>query len=205
MPLGEGDPRSGPVLDNHHRQAVFTIEPGERVQQRRPAGLIQMCGGLVQDEGARAHGEHRGEGHALELPAGQGVRVAGLEAPESHGVQGPAGPRLGLPGIQPQVQWAKEDLIPDREVEKLRRGPLEDQGQVLGRLPERLPGRIPAEDGEDAFPVPGEDLGDHACEGPGEGGLAAARGPGEEDALPLADGEVHSLEEAHRPGTDPEP
>src|SRR5690606_23675022 len=135
----------------------------------------------------------------------EGAGVPAFKPFEPQSAQGPLGPGFSLGCVQAQVQRAEEELIPDSEVEELGSRALKDQGQVLGRLPEGLLRWVLAVDLHLSLPLARKGLGDHAGQGPRQGGLPPARGPREEEALPWADGEVHPLKKAGLPHPHPNP
>src|SRR6185369_1876952 len=163
----------------------------EDAEDRLGAGGVEVRSGLVQHEQARARGEHPGDRHALLLAAGEPGGAPIVEA-----AQADAGERLrhalahGLarPG---EVLQAEGDVIADALHDQLARRLLEhdacpeagraDRGPLQTGACTGFPASdLEVADAERTLPLPRELLRQQSRAGPGEGALARARRPDDE-------------------------
>ena len=103
---------------------------------------VQAGSGLVEQQQRRPQRQHRGDGHASLLPAGerQGRAAGELVEGETHEREGARGPLAGLGcGHAPDAQ-AEGGLALDRGLEELARGLLEDEADLAGALRAPAPG-----------------------------------------------------------------
>ena len=100
--------------DQQHRHPELVLETGEKIEDLRLYGHVQVGGRLVGDQQRRPRGDRRGDEHAVPLPPRQLVRVA-LEhrGIQSDALQGLGGAFAGAPAAQVGDD-AFHDLVADR-------------------------------------------------------------------------------------------
>ena len=192
------DPRLEPVLDQDHGRARPARRGGDRAAYGGGGRGVEHGGGLVEQDQARAEGQHAGERQALGLPAGQGVdRVLRVVREPHRGER--AADRVPDPVPRhPEVLGAERDVaahLPgDRGVGRV----LHQQADVRAAL-----AGVTTVDVHRA----GQPAGLGGREDPGERaqqrGLARPAGPREQDALAgcdlQADAGQHGARQAGRP------
>jgi hypothetical protein len=174
------------VLDHHDRGAVLAVEPGEDREDLGHAGGVEIGGGFVEHQQARAPSQHGGDTHALLLAAGEIEDRAVAEPLQPDGREGLHLPVEDLGGRAAEVLHAEADLVPHAGVDDLPLGVLEDHadgGREGGdpRLRQAM-----AADGGSAGECPLERMGDGAVQQLQQGALAAAAGAEDEHELAFA-------------------
>ncbi len=155
------------------------------------AGRIQLGGGLVQNQKLRPHGQYRGNGHSLQLSAGQVEGVSIPEFPDTqlpqHGFHTPT----DLLRRNAQILKAVAHLVKDRVLGtgQLIEGVLEHQADFLAEGSHRRFSSLQAVD-PDSAPVSALiELGDQAQQCLGQRAFAGAVFAQEPDEFALLHGE----------------
>ena len=191
------------VGDDEEGGAQLAVQVPDQRRDPPAGGQIQGPGGLVQQHQGRVEGQGAGQQELLHHAAGQLPGVAGqiplLQAHQGH--QLPRPPGQGLPPVRPAQHLPQVLRQGEGGVEPLRRG-LEGEGELFH--PQGLPvallhaQQLPAVEEHLAADL-GHGVG-QAGDGPGQGGLAAARLPHQGQDLPPVQGEAHRVEGELRKG-----
>ena len=160
---------------------------GEHVLGRR---RVEGRGGLVEDQHARVGGEHRPDGDALLLAAGEGAQVARAQVGDAEQVERLLDPAAHRLRSGAELLHAVGELLLDRVGDEPGERVLADVPDEVRPLARRLV--------DDAAPVEqdvaGEDPAGEARHQAGDDaeqrGLADAGAAGDEDQLALLEGEV---------------
>ncbi len=111
-------------------------------------GGIQLGGGLVEDQKLRLHGQHRCNGHALQLSAGKVEGIPVPEFPDAQLTQHRLYTLTDLLRCDAQILQTVAHLVKDGVLGagQLVKGILEDQSDFLTERTHRCFGRLPAID-----------------------------------------------------------
>ena len=116
----------------------------QRLQHLLGGVRVELRGGLVQHQQARAQRQGRGDGHALALAAGKRLHTATAQRLKLQQGQRLGDPRFHFIPGQGQVLQRKSDLILHPIDHKLRLGILEDEADMAAHALRRDLHRIQA-------------------------------------------------------------
>ena len=193
------------VADHHQGQGPVADQSREHVEDLRLDDDVEGRRGLVGDDDVRVAGERHGDHDPLLLAAGQlvrvGLRLLGREVDHLQQRAHPGGPRRRRGGGRRTVQLQGLGDLPAHGADRVQRahGPLEDD-RALGPPHRSQP--APAHRREVlAAQLDGPGQGRVARQQPEgrhrQGGLPAARLPGDADRSPRLDGEVDAVDGDH--------
>ena len=132
------DPRSGAVLDQHHRGMIGVEHIAYRVHDLGDAVGVEVRRGFVEQQHARTHGQRAGQGESLHLPAGQVQgRTVQLNPFQSHRTQTVAHPLPDLVPRHVEVLGTERHVVAEPLEDRLRIGVLQHQADAAARAGDR--------------------------------------------------------------------
>ena len=192
--VGERHHPLEPVLGQHHRDAEVVDEPGQGGEHVLGGGRVEGRGGFVEDQDPRVHGQHRPDGDALLLAAGEPAQVARTQVGDAEQVEGLLDASPHGVGRQAELLHAVGELLLDRVGDETRGGVLADVPDVVGPLARRGADDARAVEEHVAGEAPARESRDEAADDAEQRRLARAGRSGDEHELALVDGEVDVVE-----------
>ena len=125
------------LLDNDDGDAECAICLAQGFEDQGGAGGVKCCGGLVEHEHTRAHGEDGGDGHLLLLAARERGDFAVAQVADADGLEGFGDALLDLVVRHAKVLEAKEHLVLDDRRDHLRVDILQHAADDLRHVGER--------------------------------------------------------------------
>ena len=165
-------------------------EAGDRGQHVLSAGRVQGRRGLVEDDDLGVGGEHRADGDALLLAAGELAQCRPTQVGDAEDVEGLLDPLAHRRGGEAQLLHAVGELLLDGVRDEPGEGILADDTDEVGEVARAVLTRVAPVDADvSGEGAPGEvwDVPGHRAE---EGGLARSGAADDEDELALVDGQA---------------
>jgi hypothetical protein len=167
----------------------------ERGEEGRRPRRVELREGLVEDQQARSHRQHPGQGQALPLAAGEGADRTAAQVGDAADLESIADPAEHLAAGNAEVLQPEGGVALDGRVHGLQLGVLEHESDVAGQLAGRGAKDVAALDAGAASDHSPVEVGDEPVADPEQGRLAASRGTGEEGQSG-ADLQIHPVEGA---------
>src|SRR5205809_1460923 len=167
------------MLGDHDRPRALDQACASVENELRAVG-VQLRGRLVQDDGARLHGEHGGQGDTLPLAAAQGAQAALEEVTRAHLLQGCLDAGGHRPRRHAEVLQAERDLALHGVIDRLQLGVLEDETDAARHHPRGRGDDIEARRLGGSADAPAVKMRHEPVEDAQQRRLAAARRPGDE-------------------------
>ena len=117
-------------------------EPGQGPAQQLPVAQVQQGGRLVQDQHLRVHGEDRGEGQELALPAGEFVDALVGQRQQPEAVQGCLRLAAAFAAVPDRAAEGQFHVLPPGRHDQLGQRVGEDEADAPAHLPYRAD-RVP--------------------------------------------------------------
>ena len=113
-PVGERDHALEPVLGEEHGQAEVVDQAGDGREDLLGRRRVEGGGGLVEDQHAGVGGQHRPDGDALLLAAGEGAEVARAQVGDAEQVERLLDPAAHRLRSGAELLHAVRELLLDR-------------------------------------------------------------------------------------------
>ena len=181
--IGMLDSTRQAVLDHDDGDAVLLPEPDQDIDDAVDVGGVQGGRRLIQDENLGTHGEHRGDGHDLLLPAGKLGWFAVAQRGETGGGQRPRRPGAHLVLRQTQVARSESHLVFHAQVEELRTWILEDDSHPLADVRQGVLLRIHVRNRDPPANLRRDGVRNDAADHLGQRALATAGRPSDQHPL----------------------
>ncbi len=167
------------MLDHQHGHA-FIRQAAHHVQRILSTGRVETGKRFVQQQDARTHGQHPGQGHFLLFAAGEVESLAAAQGGDFQIIQGFVRPLDDLGARQAQVLQAKSDLVEHLGAQDLALRVLKDGSHFLGYLRQRPVSSILSVQQNTACLLTLIRTRDQAVDTANERRLATAAGPGDQ-------------------------
>ena len=194
-PVRERNDPLEPVLGEQHRDADVVHEAGQGGQDLLGRGRVQRRGGLVEDEQAGVHGEHRADRDPLLLPPGERAQVAVPQVGDPEQVEGLLDPAAHRVAGQPELLHAVGELLLDGVGDEAGGRVLPDVPHDVGALPWRMAYDARAVEQHVAVEVAAAEARHQPGDHPEQRGLADPGRAGDQHELALLDRQVDAVED----------